>query len=563
MLELLRNWTPVLWVVSALIVLPFQGTAAQELREVVSKRVIVGTDEGTLELEFDNDDMLSLSFLGGEILLDGLPVGEYERGDDLHAMWRELLGEITTLENGELTATLMRWDPPAALSGDAADVADLLDRTLENAFEAESDPAIAIDVDPSDIRISINASELLSTLLRTELVPALSEAFDDIEVEGLTFHVGDDVEVNEDVDGPILVVDGDLVIDAEVNGDVVVVRGSLTLDEGAEIRGDVKLLQSELYRDGGRVDGRVEELDQSDLQSRLRNEIRSEMRSEYRDEIRRTRGSSEGFSPFSRLSRGIGDLVGDLIAFMVFSAMGLAVVFLAKDRLEIVAETARRAPGRSALVGLAGGFLVLPTYVLGGVALVVSVVGIIALPFWLFLFPILVALSLALGGYSVTHNIGVWVAEQRLNGLDWLRPSNVAYAVIAGVGTLTAFSFIANLMGIVPGLGFVRGIFGTLGSLAVFATLTVGFGAVLITRGGKQREFYDAPVDFEDEWHPSTTAERADAASEPEVVEAEPVVEETAVEEAVVEEASSEPEVKTGPDAPDEEDDEEGESNDA
>jgi hypothetical protein len=48
----------------------------------------------------------------------------------------------------------------------------------------------------------------------------------------------------------------------------------------------------------------------------------------------------------------------------------LGAVYFPRDNLEVVANTAQRNPMRAGLVGLAGAFLVLPTWVLGCVALV-------------------------------------------------------------------------------------------------------------------------------------------------------------------------------------------------
>ncbi len=145
---------------------------------------------------------------------------------------------------------------------------------------------------------------------------------------------------------------------------------------------------------------------------------------------------------------------------------------------------------RAGMVGLAGAFLVLPTWILGCVALVASVVGIIALPFWLLLFPVAVALGAGLGYLSVARNVGKWVASRNIRSLEWLRPTNTFYAVTAGIGALLAFHVSASILDIVPFFGFFSGLLATLGTMAIVATLLIGFGAVLLTRGGRQADFY-------------------------------------------------------------------------
>ena len=204
-------------------------------------------------------------------------------------------------------------------------------------------------------------------------------------------------------------------------------------------------------------------------------------------------------SPFRAVGQGIAEIMGDLISFLIISLIALSVVYFAKDNLEVVADTARRNPMRAGLVGMAGAFLVLPTWLLGCVALVVSVVGIIALPFWLILFPVAVALGAGLGYLAVARNIGEWVAAREINGLEWLRPTNTFYAVVTGVGTILTFSVAANVLDVVPFFGFLGGLVATLGSMIAIAALLVGFGAVLLTRGGRQAEFYAGGDPFDDE----------------------------------------------------------------
>lgn len=513
--------SPRVWAIVALLALPL-ASAAQEVREVVSNRVSIGSAEATLLLEFDDGTTFEIAFLDGEVLVDGSAIGVFEREDELDTTWRALLGGITQMSGGALARALHDWTAPESLDGDRREVARDLDRILENVLERVGRviPAVTRDSEDGDRgeggpTVTISTSNLLRSLLRTQLIPALSEALEDIEMDGINFYFDEDIEIDSGLSGPILMVDGDLIISAEVDGDVVVVGGSLTLDQGARILGDVKLVHSRLYQDGGEVLGQVQDLDDNDLRSRIRDELRSELR----NEIRATnRGEGDTFSPFASITHGVTSLFQDLITFVVLSAIGLGVVVLAKDNLVVVSETARRSPGRAGMVGLAGAFLVLPVWVLGSVALVVSIVGIIALPFWVVLFPLAVTLAAGLGYFGVACIIGEWLSAQRLSGLEWLDTSNTVYAVVAGIGTLVAFSVGAHVVGIVPGLGFFSGLFATIGSIALFCVMCVGFGAVLLTRGGRQPEFYDAEAPFDaTEWDGTDTAtpRNDDASKEP------------------------------------------------
>ena len=268
------------------------------------------------------------------------------------------------------------------------------------------------------------------------------------------------------------------------------------------------------------IDGTVQDLDLSlqelDLSVRIRREIRAELREELRGELRdqlrrefrNVEEASRGYQPLRALGRGITDVVGDVITFLLLSLLALGAVYFAKDNLEVVADTAQRKPLRAGIVGLAGAFLVLPAWILGCVALVASVVGIIALPFWALLFPVAVALGAGLGYLAVARNVGEWVASRKIRGLDWLRPTNTFYAVTAGIGALLAFPVSASILDIVPFFGFFSGLLATLGTMAILAALLIGFGSVLLTRGGRQTDLYGSEDPYVGErWQDDSTSE--------------------------------------------------------
>ena len=234
-----------------------------------------------------------------------------------------------------------------------------------------------------------------------------------------------------------------------------------------------------------------------ELREELRLELDDELRQEFRDEERRDIDSrGRGYQPLPAVGRGITEVGRDLITFVLLSLLALGTVYFAKDKLEIVANTARRNPMQAGMVGLAGAFLVVPAWVLGCVALAVSVVGIIALPFWLMLFPVVVALGAGLGYLAVAKNVGEWVASRNIRRLEWLQPTNTFYAITAGIGALLVFPISASILDVVPIFGFFSGLLTILGALALAATLLIGFGAVLLTRGGREADFYGSDAPF-------------------------------------------------------------------
>ncbi|MFS8637919.1 MAG: hypothetical protein FWJ74_07520, partial [Gemmatimonadota bacterium] len=150
-----------------------------------------------------------------------------------------------------------------------------------------------------------------------------------------------------------------------------------------------------------------------------------------------------------------------------------------------VADTARHATLQSALVGLAGTFLILPAFILGAIALTISIVGIPLLIAWLPLFPVAVVVALLFGYLAVAHAAGEALAERRFYGGDLFKRANSYYYLLTGVGLLLALYIAANLVEMAgPWLGFISGLLMFLAVVLTWAAFTIGFGAVLLSRGG-------------------------------------------------------------------------------
>jgi len=392
---------------SALLISILPAAVAGQARAVVSNRLAISQTEAVLNLEFSGNGTLEIALRDGFVLIDGEERGSFEPGDALDTAWRTLLGEIVSLSDGPLGEALQDWEAPSSLEDRALELAQLLDRTLEDAL------------------------------------------------------LSDDVSASADAE-PIFEIDG------------AVQDLDLSLQELEDLSVRIRL----------------------EIREELRQELRGELRDELRREFRNVAEATRGYRPLRAFGRGITDVVGNIITFLLLSVLALGAVYFAKDNLEVVANTAQRNPLRAGMVGLAGAFLVLPAWILGCVALVASVVGIIALPFWALLFPVAVVLGAGLGYLAVAKNVGEWVASRNIRSLDWLRPTNTFYAVTAGIGALLAFPVSASILGIVPFFGFFSGLLATLGTMAIVAVLLIGFGAVLLTRGGRQADFYGSDEPF-------------------------------------------------------------------
>lgn len=193
-------------------------------------------------------------------------------------------------------------------------------------------------------------------------------------------------------------------------------------------------------------------------------------------------------APFRRVWEGITGMFAVLITYLVLFGIGLvAILFGGRKYLEGVADTVRAGVGRSFLVGLAGSFLLIPVFVLGIIALAISIVGIPALLVWIPLFPVGTVLAILLGFLGVAHATGESWGERNYYGSDWFRRGNSYYFLMTGLILLGALFFAANFIHMAgPWLGFINGIMNFFGIVLTWAAATIGLGAVLISRGGSR-----------------------------------------------------------------------------
>jgi hypothetical protein len=485
-----------------------------QARQVVSKQIAVGQSEATLHLEFDDEGRLEITFEDGSVLVDGEFVGRYEPGDALDNAWNALLGRAISLDDGALAAMLADWTVPAELAGDLADIAQDIDRALEEALTSFE---VSVDTDGGSISVSIgDDSSLLRVLFNsTSRFGLLEQALTDLDGD-FRVHVNEDVVIpaGSTVEGTVVVIQGNLRLAGEVRGDVIVVDGSLELLDDSRVEGEVRLADARIVRNLGTVRGGVVDVleDERDLEAEIRDRLRIELRDEFRgdllNELRDVsrigrdegRGISAIMSPFQSVFHGIGGLLQNLIAVFVLGLIGAASIAFAGDNVAAVAETARRSPGRSAMVGLAGSLLLIPVWILGVVALAVSVIGIPVAVAWLPLFPLAACAAAAMGYLAVAQNTGEWLADSDYPWTGWIRKSNPIHTVFGGLlGLMFAF-MAANVISIAPFLGFLTGLLVFAGIVVTFIAMQVGFGAVLLTRAGRRRERWNTPYDTDAAW---------------------------------------------------------------
>lgn len=467
---------------------------AQDAGEVVSKTVSVGRQSASLELEFVDGSPLAIALTDGEVMIDGERVGSFSTGGALDDAWRSLLGFAVALDDGALARALIDWSPPEGLSDESLDAASRIDRSLEAALSGDGSSASAST--PSAESSALRS--LVSLLDRTDALAGLAEALGGLDLDDVRLSIGDDLFIGEDevVDATVLVVDADLEVAGRVRGDVVVIEGDVRLAPTGRVDGDVRYSGGTVIDQGARVSGDVVRVAPAEvaIERRVRDEIRSELQREIRSEVREATRGRRGESFFGRVFGGLGGAIAQLFMVLVLAIIGAIVTHFAAPNLDAVAETARRTPGRALTVGTAGAFLILPAFVLGIVALAISIIGIPALILWVPLFPVAVVLGGGLGYLAVARNVGIWVSRQRFPYMGWVRISNPVTLMAGGALALASPIIAAELVSVFPWTGALEVLLKVTGYMLGMVATLLGFGSVLLTRAGRRPEFFDDDV---------------------------------------------------------------------
>lgn len=256
------------------------------------------------------------------------------------------------------------------------------------------------------------------------------------------------------ISGPVAVAQGAVDIYGHVDGDVFVVDGDATVHRGAVVTGDVVSIGGRVTVDGGRVDGEIRMLSAPS-------------------------GTASGVGERPPLTTW--DSIKLVIGwFAVLVIIGLGVMIFAEPNMEGVVETMERSFARAFWFGVLGEIMVLPALLLLCIALVLTILGVLLIPFAIVSYAIAVAGLLALG----------FLAVARLTGSIWSRPESATPAsaraanlrsLLIGISLYMGLWLIAAIFTWQPIAGAIlRGI-----ALAVsWVAVTVGLGAAMLSRAG-------------------------------------------------------------------------------
>jgi hypothetical protein len=270
------------------------------------------------------------------------------------------------------------------------------------------------------------------------------------------FSFGDhSVPAGTTVDGPIAVARGSLEVFGTVNGDAYVIDGDIRVHKGARITGDAVSAGGQVIIDGGAVEGERRSLT-------------------ARQPTERSTASRAPLGTWQSVKLVIG-------WFALLMIIGLGVMIFADANLDGVVIGLERGFARSFWIGIAGQVAALPVLLLLVVALAITILGALLIPFAVVSYVIATAGLVTLGFLAIARLTGGALTSDSgatsPRGVH-LRALFIGLFIYLGIWLIAA-AFTWN-----PVAGSV------LRAIAIAITwvaATAGLGAALSSRGGTQR----------------------------------------------------------------------------
>ena len=269
----------------------------------------------------------------------------------------------------------------------------------------------------------------------------------------------------ESVSGHLLVVDGNADVYGAVRGNLVTLRGDVVLHRGSVVAGDILTLGGEVRDLGGEIGGEVRTLRPAGSAAQAPGTV------------------APAPGPVASTLSRIAGVLGVLLTLLV---LGFGVVTFGRQNLEVVSDTVSHSFGRAFVTGLLGQILLLPTFGMLVVGLILSVAGILLLPFAVAVFAMLVVVGVVGGYLAVAHALGETYTRRRMaQGIVVRSPNSYRYLLIGLLALASLWSAWA-IFGWVPVAGSI------MWGAAFFVTWllgTAGFGAALLSRAGIKENF--------------------------------------------------------------------------
>ena len=290
-------------------------------------------------------------------------------------------------------------------------------------------------------------SDVLEKVRENSLVPKLPAA-DAITKGDLT------IESGQTVTGPVVVYGGTLRVLGRVNGDAIALGGDVVVGQGGQVSGNAVAVEGNVRRDGT-VDGEVRALS-----------------GVLTDDAVEPIVDVESRSPASDVKLAASWLC-------VLLVIGVGILVFAQPYLEGVVDTLETRFWRSFAVGLAGELAAFPVLVLMIVALCITVIGILLIPFAVVAYVLALAGLLTLGFVAIARLTGGALGSDAVRRLS--ARGSALRGVVIGMLVLLGMWIIA---GALSGLPVVGALLRAVAVMVTFVAVTAGLGATILSRAG-------------------------------------------------------------------------------
>lgn len=283
---------------------------------------------------------------------------------------------------------------------------------------------------------------------------ALGLTEDGVQLNGRFARGNITIAAGDTVRGPLVVVNGTAEILGVVAGNVHALWGDVIVHDGGEVAGSASAYRGSVILDGGRVRGSMESW-------------------------QRTAEDAAGAAaePMTR-GRKLTLTAGWTAVLVV---LGLIVLVLLAPNVERTVRVLEQDFGRAFFVGVLGQIGFLPLLLLTCVALAITLVGILLIPFVLVAAPVAFAGVVTLGWLALALMVGRALTRARHEGTS---RAEAVRALVIGVALLMAPWFIAALL---QGTGLVALLARIVAIAIAWVALSAGLGAALLSRGGAGR----------------------------------------------------------------------------
>lgn len=306
-------------------------------------------------------------------------------------------------------------------------------------------------------------------LIEQRLEPLAGLADDQLRVTvpGGQARLGDfSIGSDQRLEGHLLVVRGNADVYGHLSGNLVTLDGDVIVHPGAVVSGDVLALRGDVRDEGGEIIGEMRELSAPVVTAAAR--------------------QAAAERPRSALERTLHNVAGVAGVFLACCALGFGLVLFGRHNLEVVSDTVSHSFGRAFVTGLVGQLLLVPTFGMLIVGLILSVVGVLLVPFAVVVYALLAVVGIVGGFLAVTHALGETYIRRRLALGELVASPNSYRYLLVGLSAAFVLWGAWALFGWVPIAGdLIRGA----AILVTWLLATAGFGAALLSRAGIRENF--------------------------------------------------------------------------